>query len=74
MGAQGKLPQSPPPVGGTVGNHKVTVVPVVLQVFNCEVDLTTVVTRMLIRYHFLCYPNPRKMGNGKCSILVVRDK
>ena len=56
------------------GNHKVTIVPVVSQVFDCVVDLSTVLTRMLIRFHFLCYPNPRKIGSGKYTILAVKDK
>ena len=56
------------------GNHKVTVVPVVFQAFNCEVDLSTILTRMLIGFHFLRYPNPRKMSSGKYTILAVKDK
>ena len=57
------------------GNHKVTVVvPVVFQEFICEVDLSTVLTRMLIVYLFPYYSNPRKIGSRKYSILLVKDK
>ena len=56
------------------GNHKVAVVPVVSQVFNCEVDLSTVLTRMLIMFHFFCYPRPTKVGSRKHSIFIAKGK
>ena len=56
------------------GNHKVAVVPVVSQVFNCEVDLSTVLTRMFIMFHFFCDPRPTEVGSGKYSILIAKGK
>ena len=47
------------------GNHKVAVV-VVLQVFSCEVDLSTVLTRILTTCYFLRYSKPTHV----CGICV----
>ena len=56
------------------GDHKVTVVPVVPQILDCEVDLSTVLTRMLTRFLFLCYPNSTKVGGRQCSVLIAKGK
>ena len=56
------------------GNHKVAVVPVVLQAFNCEVDLSTVLTGMFSRCHFLHYSSPRKVGSRKYSTPTTKTK
>ena len=56
------------------GNHKVAVVPVVFQVFNCEVDLSTVLAGMLARCHFFGYSIARESSSGKCSILTAKSE
>ena len=56
------------------GNHKMAVVPVVLQVFNCEIDLSTILTGVLARCHFFHYSNPRKVGSGEYSILTAKTE
>ena len=42
--------------------------------FNCEVDLSTILTGILLRCHFLHYSNSRKTGSAKCSILTANSE
>ena len=55
------------------GNHKVAV-PGILKMFHCEVDLSTVLTGMLARYHFFGYSIAREFSSGKCSILTAKSE
>ena len=55
------------------GNHKVAV-PEILKMFNCEVDLSTVLAGMLARCHFFGYSIARESSSGKCSILTAKSE